>query len=343
MSIIRALTECYPLQGYQIYLLSHSVCFICNTVLRTNKLEVRKLDLQINTDSARVHVITGPRVSQPAAALQPGCEEMEKEWGNEEEMEREWGNEEEMEREWGNEEEMEREWGNGERLTLYISSFSLHFLPLSPHFLILSPFPPSLSISYIKICHILSLNVKYGTFVANVTKILTYALWGNNSGSNLLRGSIACCAGLQKDTILFLNFFLSWQYNPYFAIFLLVSIQYSFSLFWQQDAVPSFTKFSSFVEANSSNWLSRGSQSSFSFWVWTKYRDRKENAAKNIYCEWAMLCNLESSQCDCCCTPLLPLLSATILLLFTNNSGAKSLINASDTSRYKNLEILGMH
>ena len=104
------------------------------------------------------------RVSQPATALQPGCEEMEKEWGNEEEM--------------------EREWGNGERLTLYISSFSLHILPLSPHFLILSPFPPSLSISYIKICHILSQNVKYGTFVANVTKVLTYALWGNDSGSN---------------------------------------------------------------------------------------------------------------------------------------------------------------
>ena len=31
-------------------------------------------------------------------------------------------------------------------------------------------FLPSLSISYIKICHILSQNVKYGTFVANVTK-----------------------------------------------------------------------------------------------------------------------------------------------------------------------------
>ena len=34
----------------------------------------------------------------------------------------------------------------------------------------LSLFPPSLSISYIKICHILSQNVKYGIFVANVTK-----------------------------------------------------------------------------------------------------------------------------------------------------------------------------
>ena len=86
---------------------------------------------------------------------------------------------------------MERKWGNGERLTLYISSFSLYFLPLSP-------FPPSLSISYIKMHHILLQNVKYGTFVANVTKISTYALWGNNSGSNLLRGSSAIRAGLGK-------------------------------------------------------------------------------------------------------------------------------------------------
>ena len=97
------------------------------------------------------------RAARIVAALQPGCEEME--------------------REWGNEEEMERKWGNGERLTLYISSFSLYFLPLSP-------FPPSLSISYIKMHHILLQNVKYGTFVANVTKKLN--IWGNNSGSNLL-------------------------------------------------------------------------------------------------------------------------------------------------------------
>ena len=109
------------------------------------------------------------RAARIVAALQPGCEEME--------------------REWGNEEEMERKWGNGERLTLYIYSFSLYFLPLSP-------FPPSLSISYIKMHHILLQNVKYGTFVANVTKISTYALWGNNSGSNLLRGSSAIRAGL---------------------------------------------------------------------------------------------------------------------------------------------------
>ena len=66
----------------------------------------------------------------------------------------------------------------------------------SLHFLILSLFPPPLSISYIKICHILSQNVKYGFFVANVTKNLTYALWGNNSGPNSLWGSSASCAGL---------------------------------------------------------------------------------------------------------------------------------------------------
>ena len=44
------------------------------------------------------------------------------------------------------------------------------------NFLILPFYPPSLSISYIKICHILSQNVKYGCFVANVTKNLTYVL-----------------------------------------------------------------------------------------------------------------------------------------------------------------------
>ena len=126
-------------------------------ILDTEESNSRHVDLKNN------------RAARIVAALQPGCEEME--------------------REWGNEEEMERKWGNGERLTLYISSFSLYFLPLSP-------FPPSLSISYIKMHHILLQNVKYGTFVANVTKISTYALWGNNSGSNLLRGSSAIRAGL---------------------------------------------------------------------------------------------------------------------------------------------------
>ena len=39
---------------------------------------------------------------------------------------------EKMEREWENEGEIERKWGNGERFTLFISSFSLYFLPLYP-------------------------------------------------------------------------------------------------------------------------------------------------------------------------------------------------------------------
>ena len=73
------------------------------------------------------------RVAQPAAALQPGCEEMEREWGKgqrmrkwteNEEMDREWGNgkrmrkwreNEEIKRKWREYEEMEREWGNGAR------------------------------------------------------------------------------------------------------------------------------------------------------------------------------------------------------------------------------------
>ena len=41
------------------------------------------------------------------------------------------GNGERM-RKWWENEEMEREWGNEERLTLCISSFSIHFFPLSP-------------------------------------------------------------------------------------------------------------------------------------------------------------------------------------------------------------------
>ena len=76
------------------------------------------------------------RAARIVAALQPGCEEMK--------------------REWGNEEEMERKWGNGERLTLYISSFSLYFLPLSP-------FPNSLSISSLSF-HFLHQNASH--FVA---------------------------------------------------------------------------------------------------------------------------------------------------------------------------------
>ena len=75
--------------------------------------------------------------------------------------------------------------GNGERMRKWRENF-----------LILPLYPPSLSISYIKICHILSQNVKYGIFVANVTKNLPYVLRENNSGSNSLRESSASCDGL---------------------------------------------------------------------------------------------------------------------------------------------------
>ena len=108
-------------------------------------------------------------------SLQP-CSRAARKWRENEEMKRKWRENEEMKRKWRENEEMERE--------------------IHSHFLILCLFPPSLSISFIKNCHILSQNVKYGTFVANDTKNLTFALWGNNSGSNLLRGSSTICAGL---------------------------------------------------------------------------------------------------------------------------------------------------
>ena len=102
---------------------------------------------------------------------------MERKWENEEEMEREWGNEEEMEREWGNGERMRKWRGNGERKRKWRENEEMERELHSQDFLILCLFPPSLSISYIKNCQILSQNVKCGTFVANVTKNLTYALW----------------------------------------------------------------------------------------------------------------------------------------------------------------------
>ena len=84
---------------------------------------------------------------------------------------------------------MERVWGNGGRFTLCISSFSLYFPPLYP-------FPLYQKLYYF------SQNVKYDTFVANVTKknltYICYALWENNSGSNSLRESSAGCEGLMK-------------------------------------------------------------------------------------------------------------------------------------------------
>ena len=83
-------------------------------------------------------------VAQLVAAWQPSCEEMEREWENEEEIEREWGNE--------------------DRFTLYIFYiFSLFLLPLYP-------FPISKIVWFCR-----KMLVRH--FVANVTKNLTYALW----------------------------------------------------------------------------------------------------------------------------------------------------------------------
>ena len=92
--------------------------------------------------------------------------------------------------------------GNGERMRKWRE---IH----SQDFLILCLFPPSLSISYIKNCHILSQNVKYGTFVANVTKNLTYVLWENDSWSNLLWESSASCQDLAGTH----NYKHVWQNN----------------------------------------------------------------------------------------------------------------------------------
>ena len=103
-------------------------------------------------------------------------------------------------RKWRENEEMKRKRrGNGERMRKWRKNF-----------LILSLYPPSLSISYIKICHTLSQNLKYGTFVTNVTKNLTYALWENNSGSTSLRESSASCKGM-LDYTFYVYTHIKWQ------------------------------------------------------------------------------------------------------------------------------------
>ena len=72
------------------------------------------------------------RAARIVAALQPGCEEMKREWGNEEETERKWRENEEMRRKWRENEEMERDWLSTFPHSLSISSLFLHFLPLFP-------------------------------------------------------------------------------------------------------------------------------------------------------------------------------------------------------------------
>ena len=72
------------------------------------------------------------RAARIVAALQPGCEEMKREWGNEEETGRKWRENEEMRRKWRENEEMERDWLSTFPHSLSISSLFLHFLPLFP-------------------------------------------------------------------------------------------------------------------------------------------------------------------------------------------------------------------
>ena len=60
----------------------------------------------------------------------------------------------------------------------------------SLHFIILSLFPPSLSISYIKIGQFLSQSAKYSTFVANVTNQHT-------RHEKIILGRIRCKEALQ--------------------------------------------------------------------------------------------------------------------------------------------------
>ena len=63
-----------------------------------------------------------------------------------------------------------RKWRrNGEEMRKWGDIYSLNFI-------IFALFAPSLSVSFFKNCHIFSQNVKYDTFVANVTINLTYGL-----------------------------------------------------------------------------------------------------------------------------------------------------------------------
>ena len=84
-------------------------------------------------------------------------------WRENEKMKRKWRENEEMKRKWRENEGMERKWRENQEMERYSLSTFL--------------FVSSLSInSLYKNGRILSPNVKYYTFVANVTQNLTYAL-----------------------------------------------------------------------------------------------------------------------------------------------------------------------
>ena len=102
---------------------------------------------------------------------------------------------------WRENEKMERKWRENEKLEKYsLSTF--------PHFL----FTPSLPISF-------CLKVLNSALLSRMwPKNLTYALWENNSGSNLLWKSTASCEGL--DLYIYVLFALSHypsRYPNFFA------------------------------------------------------------------------------------------------------------------------------
>ena len=114
-------------------------------------------------------------------------------------------------------EEMDREWGNGERMRKWREIHSLHFF-------IFSLFPPSLSISCIKNCLILSQNLKYSTFVANVTKKLNIYM----HYEEIILGQIhsASCAGLHLYKLN--EFWLEVYFQRFFRP------NYAAAKFWQK-------------------------------------------------------------------------------------------------------------
>ena len=84
---------------------------------------------------------------------------------------------------------MEIEWGKGETFTLYISSFSLYFLPLYQ-------FHISKNVSFC--CKMLNTAL----LLRMSQKNLTYALWENNSLSISLWESSASCEGLVVTVVI---------------------------------------------------------------------------------------------------------------------------------------------
>ena len=94
---------------------------------------------------------------------------------------------------------------NGEKLERENEEMERDSLFTFPHFLFISSF--SIHFLYQKLSHFV------GTFVANVTKNLTYALWENNSGSNSLRETSTSCAGLEDNDDSVLAILWQWLWS----------------------------------------------------------------------------------------------------------------------------------